>query len=284
MIQSAKENAAKRKKAGGKSIREAALAADAEKLRERGRLIDGDSDWSPLRRTPEELAAEIEQQKAPELIDAAVAEVVVTKANPRTLFDEEALAELAASLREQGLIQPITVRRVAGGSLELIAGERRLRAAKRLGWTSIKAIVQPLDDVQAVEARAVENIVRENLNAIETAVAYRQMMEATGESQAQLAKRLGCSQPKIAHAVALLKLPEIWKARLIAGEVNASDARTLAPWVNRPKVLEAFDEVWTADQKDAKSYQEPPQEFEFLLGEAVNEATEPLAGHDFHRG
>jgi ParB family chromosome partitioning protein len=145
---------------------------------------------------------------------------------PRRHFAADALAELAASIRLHGLLQPIVVRRIPGG-FELIAGERRLRAARHAGLEEIPAIVRESDERARMELALVENLQREDLNPLEEAEAFRALMDEYGLTQDDVAQRVGKSRPAVANALRLLGLPEEVKSRLRAGELGAGHARAV---------------------------------------------------------
>jgi ParB family chromosome partitioning protein len=145
---------------------------------------------------------------------------------PRAGFEGEPLAELEASIREQGILQPVLVRR-AGDGYELVAGERRWRAARAAGLAAIPAIVRQLDDRGALEAALVENLQRQDLNAIERARAYRRLSTDFGLSQEAIAKHVGRSQPSVANTLRLLALPQEVQASIEAGRITEGHARAL---------------------------------------------------------
>ncbi len=149
---------------------------------------------------------------------------------PRREFAPEALEELAQSIREQGLLQPVLVRPVHGAgkvSHEIIAGERRWRAARQAGLTEIAVIVRDVDDEQGFALALVENLQREDLNPMEEASGYQLLVERFGLSQDTLAKKVGKSRPAVANALRLLQLPEVMRADLAAGALTAGHARAL---------------------------------------------------------
>jgi len=146
---------------------------------------------------------------------------------PRRTFREESLQELAASMREHGVVQPLIVRKVAGGGYELVAGERRWRAARLAGMRTVPAIVRPLSDAQALEVSLIENLQREDLNPLEEAEAYRQLMEIVGLTQEQLAERVGKSRSHIANMLRLLSLPDEVKEYVSRGTLSMGHARAL---------------------------------------------------------
>ena len=146
---------------------------------------------------------------------------------PRTVFDEEALAELAHSLREVGLLQPVVVRPLGGERYELIMGERRWRAAREAGYTTIPAIVRDTDDTAMLRDALLENLHRSQLNPLEEAAAYDQMLQDFGCTHDELAQRIGRSRPQISNTLRLLKLPPAVQRRLAAGVLSAGHARAL---------------------------------------------------------
>lgn len=160
------------------------------------------------------------------IIDISVEEIVSNPYQPRTVFDEGAISELAKTIHTHGIIQPIVVRKKSGG-YELIAGERRWRAVKQLGWTTIPAIVREMNDAQTASAALIENLQREGLTPIEEAVAYQQLLELHGLTQESLAQRLGKGQSTIANKLRLLHLPEDVQNALLARRITERHARAL---------------------------------------------------------
>lgn len=153
--------------------------------------------------------------------------------NPRTVFDEDALAELEHSLREFGMLQPVVVRAVAAGTdttpptYELVMGERRWRAAQRAGLTAIPALVRRTEDADLLRDALLENIHRANLNPLEEAAAYQQLLGEFGVTHEELASRLGRSRPVVSNTIRLLKLPVAVQRRVAAGVLSAGHARAL---------------------------------------------------------
>ncbi|MCL6594308.1 MAG: ParB/RepB/Spo0J family partition protein, partial [Alicyclobacillus sp.] len=140
------------------------------------------------------------------VVEVDVDQIVSNPFQPRTVFDEDSIAELARTICTHGIIQPIVVRR-RGDKYELIAGERRWRAVRMLGWRTIPAIVRTMNDAQTASAALIENLQREGLTPIEEAVAYQQLLELHGLTQESLAQRLGKGQSTIANKLRLLNLP-----------------------------------------------------------------------------
>ena len=146
---------------------------------------------------------------------------------PRTVFDEEALDELVFSIKTIGLLQPIVVRLSKTGSYELVAGERRLRASKLAGVKNIPAIIRNTEDSNMLRDALLENLHRSNLNALEEAAAYSQMLSDFDCTQDELAKRIGRSRPQVTNTIRLLKLPTIVQQKVAAGVLSAGHARAL---------------------------------------------------------
>ncbi len=162
---------------------------------------------------------------------------------PRRSFDETKIAELAASIRAQGIIQPLVVRRDGAGGYELIAGERRLRAALRAGLKEVPVVIREAADDASLELALIENIQREDLNAIEEAEAYRRLGEEFGLSQEQIADKMGKSRPAVANAVRLLSLPKEVQQEIAAGRLPAGQARALLGLGGEAAIIAAAREV-----------------------------------------
>lgn len=146
---------------------------------------------------------------------------------PRKYFDKEALEELASSISENGLLQPIIVREYLGGRYQIIAGERRFRASKLAGLSEIPVIIMDKDDRKAAEIALIENIQRENLNPVEEAMAFRSLMNEYGLTQEELSEKIGKSRSAIANTVRLLDLPDPVLEMVAGGELSAGHGRTL---------------------------------------------------------
>ncbi len=156
-----------------------------------------------------------------------IGDIVPNPRQPRTVFDEDALAELVHSIREIGLLKPIVVRRRDGGRYELVAGERRWRASQQAGLTHIPAIIRETPDDVLLRDALLENLHRAQLNALEEAAAYQQLLDDFGCSQEELATRIGRSRPQISNTLRLLKLPPAVQRRVAAGVLSAGHARAL---------------------------------------------------------
>lgn len=161
------------------------------------------------------------------LREVAVGSITANTNQPRTRFDEEALSSLVASVRELGVLQPILVRPVGEGAYELIAGERRWRAAKRAGLATIPAVVRAVDEVASLEQAVVENLHRQDLNPMEEAAAYQQLVEEFGFTHEQLARRVGKSRAAVSNTLRLFQLPPSIQRQVADGQLSSGHARAL---------------------------------------------------------
>ena len=166
---------------------------------------------------------------------------------PRKYFDRAALEELAASIKENGLLQPILVREYADGRYQIIAGERRFRASKIAGLSEIPAIILEKDDLKAAEIALIENIQREDLNPVEEAMAYRSLAENYGFTQEELSERVGKSRSAVANALRLLDLPDDVLEMVAVKDISAGHARTLLGLKNKELVLSLANRVVELD-------------------------------------
>ena len=157
---------------------------------------------------------------------AAIRSIVPNPFQPREVFDETAIDELAASIREKGLLQPLLVRPAPNG-FQLIAGERRFRAAQRAGLDRVPITVREVDDVEALELALIENLQRENLNPVEEARAYKRLSDEFDLSQEDIAPRASKSRPAVTNSLRLLQLPPSVIAQLESGELSAGHGRSL---------------------------------------------------------
>ena len=156
-----------------------------------------------------------------------IATVSANPRQPRSVFDEEAMEELTGSIREVGLLQPVVVRPVGGERFELVMGERRWRASQAAGLTQIPAIVRRTEDHDLLRDALLENLHRAQLNPLEEAAAYQQMLEDFGCTQDELATRIKRSRPQISNTIRLLRLPPTVQRRVAAGVLSAGHARAL---------------------------------------------------------
>jgi len=174
--------------------------------------------------------------------DVAVDRITPSPFQPRRTFDEAKLEELAASIRHQGIIQPLVVR-PQGEGFELIAGERRWRAAMRAGLSRVPVVIRNASDHEALQLALVENLQREDLNPIEEASGYRRLQEEFHWSQEEMADKVGKSRPAIANSLRLLTLPTEVQQELTAGNLPAGQARALLGLHTEPLILSACREV-----------------------------------------
>jgi len=172
------------------------------------------------------LIPEVKRAETPATNEIDIDRIKPNPAQPRMVFDEARLEELATSIRENGVISPVLVR-PHGDGFQLIAGERRLSAAQRAGLLKIPALVREIPDDRLLELALVENIQREQLNPIEEAQAYQNLMEETGQTQEQMAERLGKDRSTIANSIRLLKLPPSVSRLVSEGKLSPGHARAL---------------------------------------------------------
>lgn len=169
----------------------------------------------------------ISSEVGTELRDLPIASIEPNRFQPRAIFEEESLLALSESIRELGVLQPVLVRPLEGDRFELIAGERRWRAARRAGLGMIPAIVRPIDDTTALEQALVENLHREDLNPLEEAAAYQQLIEDFALTQEEVATRVGKSRSAVANQLRLFQLPPTIQRMVGERRVSAGHARAL---------------------------------------------------------
>jgi len=182
-------------------------------------------------------------------------EVTPNAAQPRQVFDEDAMAELVASIGEVGLLQPVVVRPRPAGGFELIMGERRWRASREAGRTTIPAIVRETDDVDMLRDALLENLHRSQLNPLEEAAAYAQLLEDFGCTHDELARRIGRSRPQISNTLRLLRLSPAVQRRVAAGVLSAGHARALLS-VEDPEVQDRLAQRVVAEGISVRSLEE----------------------------
>jgi ParB family chromosome partitioning protein len=174
---------------------------------------------------------------------------------PRKTFDEQPLADLAASIKEKGVLSPILVRPIGADRYEIVAGERRWRAAQLAKLHDVPVVVRELPDDQALEIAIIENVQRADLNALEEAAAYEELIEKFGRTQEDVAREVGKSRSHIANTIRLLKLPEQVRAWLREGKLTAGHARTLLgvadPEARARELIEGGLNVRQAEQRSA---------------------------------
>jgi len=174
---------------------------------------------------PESIKTEEQTEKG--LANLSIDKIKSNPYQPRTKMDEEKLMELSASIQEKGIIQPVVVRQV-GDEFELVAGERRLKAAKKLGWEKIPAVITgKLSKEEMLELSLIENLQREDLNSIDTARGYQRLLEECDLSQDQMARKIGKDRSTIANTLRLLNLPQEVQKLIADGELSEGQARTI---------------------------------------------------------
>lgn len=172
-----------------------------------------------------------------------LSEIEPNKNQPRKEFDEQALSELADSIREHGIIQPLLVRPLPGGGYQLVAGERRWRAARMLGLAEVPVVVREMSETQVMEVALIENLQREDLNPLEEANGYKELMNACGLTQEQVAKRVGKSRSAVANSLRLLNLPTELRTFVVQGSLSAGHAKALIGLEDREAMLELGKEA-----------------------------------------
>ncbi len=182
-----------------------------------------------------------------DLSEIAISSIEVNPYQPRTDFDEEALQELADSISEHGIIQPITVRRLDDNHYQLISGERRLQASKKAGLNKIPAYVRSADNQQMLEMALIENIQREDLNAIEVALSYQRLISDIGLKQEELGKRVSKNRTTVNNYLRLLKLPPDIQAGLRDRKISMGHARALINVDNVDLQLDLFRQIIASD-------------------------------------
>lgn len=190
----------------------------------------------------------------PSLVDIDIQQIMANPYQPRTVFDKDALNELSQSIRENGIIQPMVVRPAVNGKYEIVAGERRFKAACLAGYQKVPCIIQEYSDQKSAEIALIENVQRENLSVIEEAEAYQTLIAMTGVTQAELALRVGKTQSTIANKLRLLKLPEQVKDALREHKITERHARAMLSLEDEQQINEIakkiIDEKLTVNQTE----------------------------------
>ncbi|MBO9131360.1 nucleoid occlusion protein [Bacillus sp. 165] len=185
----------------------------------------------------------VQDESREEIKQIPVAHIIPNRYQPRTVFDEKRIEELALTIRTHGIIQPIVVRKYGEGQYEIIAGERRFRAVSSLGWDMIPAIVKNLSDTETASVALIENLQREELTAIEEAIAYQKLLELHNLTQEALAQRLGKGQSTVANKLRLLKLPDEIKQALLDKQITERHARALIPLKQREAQMKLLQDI-----------------------------------------
>lgn len=178
------------------------------------------------------------------VISLRISEIEPNKTQPRKDFGEEALSQLADSIRQHGVLQPLTVRPIPGsGNYQLVAGERRWRASRMAGLTEVPVIIREMSDHEAMEIALIENLQREDLNPIEEARGFQTLMDTYQMTQDEIAKRVGKSRPAVTNALRLLNLPVKLLEMVRQGDLSQGQARTLLSIGDENRMQEAAEEV-----------------------------------------
>lgn len=171
-----------------------------------------------------------------------ISEIEPNKRQPRTAFDDEALRELADSIREHGIIQPLVVRPIDVG-YQIVAGERRWRAARMVGLSHVPVVIRDIDDSQTLELAIIENLQREDLNVIELAAGYKSLIEDYGMTQEQVAKKVGKSRPDVANTIRLLSLPESVTQHIRSGRISKGHAKALLSLEDKQLIEQTAEKI-----------------------------------------
>ena len=185
----------------------------------------------------------MEKRGIMKLMNLKIDNIVTNSNQPRKYFDNEKMSELKDSIKNSGLLQPITVRKISNGKYEIVAGERRYRACRELGMESIPVIEMNVGDARGYELSVLENIQRENLNPIEEAESYLMLMEVYGYTQEKLSEKLGKTRSSVSNKMRILKLPASVKEMVKKGEISYGHARTLLSLSDEKKIEEAAKEI-----------------------------------------
>lgn len=177
------------------------------------------------------------------LLNLKIDKIVTNSNQPRKYFDNGKMSELKDSIKNSGLLQPITVRKISNGKYEIVAGERRYRACRELGMESVPVIEMNVGDARGYELSVLENIQRENLNPIEEAESYLMLMEVYGYTQEKLSEKLGKTRSSVSNKMRILKLPASVKEMVKKGEISYGHARTLLSLSDEKKIEEVAKEI-----------------------------------------
>ena len=180
-------------------------------------------------------------------VTVSLNDIEPNREQPRKDFDEDALSELAESIAQHGVIQPLLVRPISDGGYQLVAGERRWRASRMAGLTEVPVFIREMSDRQVAEVALIENLQREDLNPLEEAKGYAQLMKDYSLTQEQVAKSVGKSRPAIANAMRILELPEAVLELVRQGKLSAGHARTLLPLKEDKELLRLAQEIILKD-------------------------------------
>lgn len=188
------------------------------------------------------LIRENEQEVNGSVTELKITELEANQNQPRRFFDDQALQELSASIKEHGVVQPIIVRKI-DDNYQIVAGERRWRAARLAGLKTVPVIIKDYTNVQVMEIALIENLQRQDLNSIEEAFAYKSLIEEHDMTQEQISERIGKSRSAIANTLRLLNLPEEIKNMVVQGKISAGHARALLTVEDKKKQIEIANKI-----------------------------------------
>lgn len=234
------------------------------------RFFGGGSKTEPIVKNEVEQAEAV--HAAEEVIKLPIDQIVPNRFQPRTIFDDEKIEELSRTIHTHGVIQPIVVRKTSDNQYEIIAGERRYRAMKKLQWTEVPAIERNLTDKETASIALIENLQREELTAIEEAVAYQKLLELHELTQEALAQRLGKGQSTVANKLRLLRLPDEVQQAILKRKISERHARALIAIKDQPLQLEilqlAIENDWNVRQLE--------EQIQAILHPVVDEQEESI--------
>lgn len=225
---------------------------------------------------------EIDEVKINEGNNIDIEAVIPNRFQPRKTFDENALKELSNSIREKGVIQPILVTPLGDGKYELVAGERRLRASKLAGLTEIPAIIKEFSHEDMLEIALIENIQREDLNSIEVAEAYKELMERLDLTQEQLSEKIGKSRTSVANTLRLLRLPDFIREKVSNRELSEGHARAILSLDDIDKMIDFAKYILSEGltvreaEKESKKYQPKKENVSRETNQKKNDQIEDL--------
>ncbi len=246
-------------------------------------LNEDEREEAPLTPPPSPVMTEKADDTGERVIYINLSAITPNPNQPRKTFDDDSLNELAESIKSQGVIQPIIVEEYAPGKYSIIAGERRFRAAQIAGLNTIPSIIKSFGEIQRMEVSLIENVQRENLNPIEEAFAYQYLIQKSGYTQEEVARKVGKSRSAVTNSIRLLNLPDTIKDDLISGLITSGHARAILSLVNpsdqmllRNKIVEddlsvreaeALAEEYNKGRKIIQKKKEKGKDPEILLAE-----------------
>ena len=215
----------------------------ADQPRRLGRGLEALISTARQQREPSAAPSAGAGSEGPNLKQIRLTDIIANRFQPRRTFTEPELVELESSIRATGLLQPIVVRAIGNGKLELVAGERRLRAVTRLGWTEIPAVVRDFDDRAMLTLALVENLQRADLNPLEEAEGYQRLIDEFGLTQLQVAEAVGKDRTSITNLIRVLSLPSTIRQLVEARHITAGHARALLPIKDERRQIDLANEI-----------------------------------------